>query len=37
VDATFVQFYPTLLPISEAKATLGAAYLAEEKAKTAAK
>jgi hypothetical protein len=37
VDTTFVQFYPTLLPVSTAKATLGAAYLAEEKAKVAAK
>jgi hypothetical protein len=37
VDTTFVQFYPTLLPVSTAKATLGAAYLAEEKAKAAAK
>jgi hypothetical protein len=37
VDTTFVQFYPTLLPVSTAKATLGAAYLAEEKAKVAVK
>jgi hypothetical protein len=37
VDTTFVQFYPTLLPVSTAKATLSAAYLAEEKAKVAAK
>lgn len=26
VDTTFVQFYPTLLPIAEAKGTLSAAY-----------
>lgn len=37
VDTTFVQFYPTLLPVSTAKATLSAAYLAEEKAKAGAK
>jgi hypothetical protein len=37
VDTTFVQFYPTLLPVSTAKGTLSAAYLAEEKAKPAAK
>jgi hypothetical protein len=37
VDTTFVQFYPTLLPLAKAKATLSAAYLAEEKAKSAAK
>jgi hypothetical protein len=30
VDTTFVQFYPTLLPIALAKKTLSAAYLAEE-------
>lgn len=29
-DTTFVQFYPTLLPIAEAKKTLSKAYLAEE-------
>jgi hypothetical protein len=28
VDNTFVQFYPTLLPIAKAKGTLSAAYLA---------
>jgi hypothetical protein len=33
VDTTFVQFYPTLLPLASAKATLSAAYLAEEKAR----
>ncbi|HTC50985.1 MAG TPA: cytochrome P460 family protein [Steroidobacteraceae bacterium] len=30
VDTTFVQFYPTLLPIAEKKGTLSAAYLAEQ-------
>jgi hypothetical protein len=29
-DRTFVQFYPTLLPIARAKGTLSAAYLAQE-------
>ena len=29
VDTTFVQFYPTLLPIARAKGTLAAAYLKE--------
>jgi hypothetical protein len=29
VDSSFVQFYPTLLPIAKAKGTLGASYLAE--------
>jgi hypothetical protein len=29
VDTTFVQFYPTLLPIAESKGTLSAAYLKE--------
>ena len=33
VDTTFVQFYPTLLPIAKAKKTLSEAYLAEEKAR----
>ena len=37
VDTTFVQFYPTLLPLATSKATLSAAYLAEEKARLAAK
>ena len=32
VDTTFVQFYPTLLPIAKAKGTLAASYLAEEAA-----
>ena len=30
VDTTFTQFYPTVLPIAEARKTLSAAYLAEE-------
>ena len=30
VDTTFVQFYPTLLPIAQKKATLSAAYLKDE-------
>lgn len=30
VDTTFVQFYPTLLPIAQAKGTLSAAYLKDE-------
>ena len=29
VDTTFVQFYPTLLPIAEARSTLAAEYLKE--------
>jgi hypothetical protein len=29
VDTTFVQFYPTLLPIAQSKSTLSAAYLKE--------
>jgi hypothetical protein len=37
VDTTFVQFYPTLLPVSTAKGTLSAGYLAEEKARVATK
>jgi hypothetical protein len=37
VDTTFVQFYPTLLPIARAKATLSAAYRAEEAAAASAK
>jgi Cytochrome P460 len=32
VDTTFVQFYPTMLPIAKAKGTLAAAYLKEESA-----
>jgi hypothetical protein len=31
VDTTFVQFYPTLLPIAKSKGTLSAAYLKESK------
>jgi len=33
VDTTFVQFYPTLLPLASAKGTLSAAYLADDKLK----
>ena len=29
VDTTFVQFYPTLLPIAKSKGTLSAAYQKE--------
>ena len=29
VDTTFVQFYPTLLPIAKSKGTLSASYLKE--------
>jgi hypothetical protein len=32
VDTTFVQFYPTLLPIAKSKRTLSAAYLKESAA-----
>jgi len=32
VDTTFVQFYPTLLPLARAKQTLSAAYLKDEAA-----
>jgi hypothetical protein len=32
VDTTFVQFYPTLLPVAKAKKTLSASYLKEEAA-----
>ena len=32
VDTTFVQFYPTLMPIAKAKGTLSDKYVAEEKA-----
>jgi len=32
VDTTFVQFYPTLLPIAKQKGTLSAAYLKDEAA-----
>ena len=34
VDTTFVQFYPTLLPIAKAKNTLSAGYLAESGGET---
>jgi hypothetical protein len=30
VDTTFVQFYPTLLPIARQHSTLSAAFLKEE-------
>jgi hypothetical protein len=33
VDTTFVQFYPTLLPIAQSKGTLSAAYVKENAAK----
>jgi hypothetical protein len=33
VDTTFVQFYPTLLPIAESKGTLSAEYKKESAAK----
>ena len=32
VDTTFVQFYPTLMPIAKEKKTLSPAYLKEESA-----
>jgi hypothetical protein len=35
VDTTFVQFYPTLLPIAQKKGTLSRAYLKETAAETA--
>ncbi len=35
VDTTFVQFYPTLLPLATKKGTLSAAYLKEEAAHSA--
>src|SRR5579864_1418691 len=34
VDTTFVQFYPTLMPVAKARGTLSPAYLADEKAAT---
>jgi hypothetical protein len=37
VDTTFVQFYPTLLPIARDKKTLSDAFLKEEAAQSAAK
>lgn len=33
VDTTFVQFYPTLLPIAKSKGTLSAGYMKDEAAK----
>ena len=35
VDTTFVQFYPTLLPIAQQKKTLSAGYLKDEAANSA--
>ena len=32
VDTTFVQFYPTLLPIAQSKGTLSASYQKESAA-----
>jgi len=37
VDTTFVQFYPTLLPVATKKGTLSAGYLKEEAERVAAK
>jgi len=37
VDTTFVQFYPTLLPIAQTKKTLSPAYLKDEAESTQAK
>ncbi len=37
VDTTFVQFYPTLLPVATKKGTLSAAYLKDEAVHSAAK
>jgi len=37
VDTTFVQFYPTLLPLATQKKTLSSAYLKERSAAAAAK
>ena len=34
VDTTFVQFYPTLLPIAKSKGTLSAGYRKETEAPT---
>ena len=36
VDTTFVQFYPTLLPIAQSKGTLSSAYLHDNQAAVAA-
>jgi hypothetical protein len=35
VDTTFVQFYPTLLPIAKSKGTLSASYVKENSAPAA--
>ena len=35
VDTTFVQFYPTLLPVAKAKGTLSPSYVKEEAARAA--
>ncbi len=37
VDTTFVQFYPTLLPVAQEKGTLSQAYVKEEAASADAK
>jgi hypothetical protein len=37
VDTTFVQFYPTLLPIAQKKSTLSPAFLKEESAASVSK
>ena len=37
VDTTFVQFYPTLLPIAQKKGTLSEAYLKDEAATSVSK
>ena len=37
VDTTFVQFYPTLLPVAQAKGTLSAAFVKEEREQSAGK
>jgi hypothetical protein len=37
VDATFVQFYPTLLPIAQKAGTLSTAYLKDEAGRTKTK
>lgn len=37
VDTTFVQFYPTLLPVAQKKGTLSPAYLKEESSQPAVK
>jgi hypothetical protein len=37
VDTTFVQFYPTLLPVAQKKGTLSEAYLKDEAATSVSK